>query len=239
MNGGTDISIYMAFWGGIASFASPCVLPLIPSYLSFISGVSFDELSKSSTQTRLRVFTATILFVLGFAIIFVALGASAGFIGSWLMSYRAILTKIAGIIVIVFALFIMDIIKIPQLNATKRFNVSNLNFGLWGAIPLGMAFGFAWTPCVGAYLAPILSMAATSQTVNQGTLLLSIYALGLALPFIATALFFNAALGAFQWIKKNFRTINIISGVLLLIMGILILTGQLNVLNSLLQRFGG
>ncbi|MCL6472696.1 MAG: cytochrome c biogenesis protein CcdA [Firmicutes bacterium] len=238
MNGSPDISIYMAFFVGIASFASPCVLPLIPGYLSFISGISVNDLGRTSTQNRVRVIAATLLFVLGFTIIFVALGASAGFLGSWLISYRAIFMKIAGIVIIIFALFSMELIKIPKLYETKRLNMGNLKIGIWGALPLGAAFGFAWTPCVGPYLGTILSMAATTSTVNQGTLLLSVYALGLGIPFIATALFFNTALGAFQWIKKNFRTINIISGILLLIMGILILTGYLNIINNYIQGVG-
>ncbi len=238
MESGANVSMLMAFSAGIISFISPCVLPLIPGYLSFISGVSVDQLGEASRQSRVRVLIATILFVIGFAIIFVALGASAGLAGSWLTSYKSIMTKVAGIVVIVFALFTMDIIKIPQLYGTKRFQTNKRNFGLWGALPLGMAFGFAWTPCVGPILASIYMVAATSQNVNQATILLSIYALGLGIPFIATALFFNTALGAFKWIKKNYRVINIISGLLLLAMGVLILSGKLTMINGLLQGFG-
>jgi cytochrome c-type biogenesis protein len=238
MSNAPDVSLFMAFSAGIISFISPCVLPLIPGYLSFISGVSVNELGQASAQNRLKVIAATLLFVIGFALIFVALGASAGLAGSWLTSFRSILTKIAGIVIIAFALFTMEIIKIPQLYNTKRFNFSKGNFGLLSALPLGMAFGFAWTPCVGPILASIYMVAATSQSVNQGTILLGLYALGLAIPFIATAIFFNTALGAFQWIKKNYRVINIISGVLLLIMGLLILTGKLSEINSLLLKIG-
>lgn len=236
MNTGADISLFMAFSAGIISFVSPCVLPLIPGYLSFISGVSVDQLEEASAQSRIKVLAATILFVIGFSIIFVALGATAGLAGAWLTSFRSILMKVAGVVIILFALFTMEIIKIPRLYETKRFQMNKRGFGLWGALPLGMAFGFAWTPCVGPILASIYAVAMTSQTVNQGTLLLSVYALGLGIPFIATALFFNTALGAFKWIKNNYRAVNIVSGLLLLAMGILILTGKINVLNSFVQR---
>jgi len=236
MSGAPDIGIFMAFIAGIVSFLSPCVLPLIPGYLSFISGVSVDQLGQPSGHNRLRVLTATILFVIGFALIFVGLGASAGLLGVSLASYKSVLAKVAGVMIIIFALFTMEIIKIPQLYGTKRFQTTKSSFGLWGALPLGMAFGFAWTPCVGPILASIYAVALTSDTVNQGTFLLSAYALGLGIPFILTALFFNFALGAFQWIKKNYRVINIVSGLLLMTMGILLLTGKLNAINAFVLR---
>ncbi|HZD58929.1 MAG TPA: cytochrome c biogenesis protein CcdA, partial [Anaerolineae bacterium] len=222
MSNGDIPGLFIAFTAGIMSFLSPCVLPLIPGYLSFISGISVDKLGQSSSQDRIKVLTATFLFVIGFALIFVGLGASAGLLGVSLMSYKTVLTKGAGVIIILFALFTMDIIKIPQLYGTKRFQTGKSRFGIWGALPLGMAFGFAWTPCVGPILASIFMIATTSDTVNQGTLLLSVYALGLGIPFILTALFFNIALGAFQWIKRNYRTVNIVSDLLLMAMGVLV-----------------
>ncbi|MBE0447715.1 MAG: cytochrome c biogenesis protein CcdA [Actinobacteria bacterium] len=228
MGSNPDIGLLMAFTAGMISFLSPCILPLIPGYLSFISGISVDQLGQSSGQGRVRVLTATILFVIGFALIFVGLGASAGLLGIFLLSYKAILTKVAGVIIIIFALFTMGIIRIPQLYGTKRFQVGKNRFGVWGALPLGMAFGFAWTPCVGPILGSIFMVATTSDTINQGTLLLSVYTLGLGIPFIATALFFNSALGAFRWVKRNYRVVNIISGLLLMAMGILVLTGKLS-----------
>jgi len=226
----------MAFTAGIVSFISPCVLPLIPGYLSFISGVSVDQLGEASGQARFKVLAATILFVIGFAIIFVALGASAGLAGGWFMEYKRVLTYIAGVIIIIFGLFTMEVIKIPQLYATKRLQLNKRSFGIWGALPLGMAFGFAWTPCVGPILASIYMVAATSQNVGQGTILLGAYALGIGIPFIATALFFNTAIGAFNWIKRNYRTINIVSGLLLITMGVLILTNKLNIITAMFER---
>jgi len=231
----SDISLLMAFAAGFISFISPCVLPLIPGYLSFVSGVSVDELGEAAAKSRARVLAATLLFVAGFAIVFILLGASAGLTGSWFISYKSILIKIAGIVIIIFALFTMEIIKIPQLYGTKRLQFSKQRFGIWGALPLGAAFGFAWTPCVGPILASIYAVAMTSQSFNQGIMLLSAYALGLGIPFIATALFFNTALSAFKWIKNNYRVVNIASGLLLLAMGVLILTGQMQVLNRLIQ----
>jgi cytochrome c-type biogenesis protein len=215
-------------------------LPLIPGYLSFISGISVDRLGESSGQDRLKILFATLLFVAGFASIFVGLGVSAGLVGVSLMSYQSIMTKIAGVTIIIFALFTMDIIKIPQLYNTKRFQSNTTSQrGLWGALPLGMAFGFAWTPCVGPILGSIFMVAATGDTVSQGAVLLSVYALGLGIPFIATALFFNTALNAFGWIKKNYRAVNIVSGVLLLAMGILILTDRMTAVNSYILRLTG
>jgi cytochrome c-type biogenesis protein len=235
MNSNADVGLLMAFTAGIISFLSPCVLPLIPGYLSFISGVSVDELGDSSSNSRMKVLKATLLFVAGFAIVFVALGASAGLAGGWLLYYRDILTKIAGVLIILFGLFTMELIKIPQLYSTKRFNIDKRKFGLWSALPIGMSFGFAWTPCVGPILASIYAMAMTSQDASQSVLLLAVYALGLGVPFILTALFFNVALGAFKWIKKNYRVINIVSGVLLIIMGVLIFTNKLSAIGALIQ----
>lgn len=237
MGGSPDIGILIAFTAGIISFLSPCILPLIPGYLSFISGISVDRLGESSGQDRIKILLATLVFVAGFASIFVGLGVSAGLVGVSLMSYQSIMTKIAGITIIIFALFTMDIIKIPQLYNTKRFQSNTTRKrGLWGALPLGMAFGFAWTPCVGPILGSIFMVAATGDTVSQGAVLLSVYALGLGIPFIATALFFNTALNAFGWIKRNYRAVNIVSGVLLLAMGILILTDRMTAVNSYIMR---
>jgi cytochrome c-type biogenesis protein len=235
MNSGADVSLFMAFTAGIISFISPCVLPLIPGYLSFISGISVDQLGEATGESRVKILSATTLFVAGFGIVFVALGASAGLAGSWLLLYREILVKVAGVLIIAFGLFTMELIKIPQLYNTKRFNVDKRSFGIWGALPLGMSFGFAWTPCVGPILASIYTMAMTSQNTGQSVVLLGLYALGLGVPFILTALFFNVALGAFKWIKKNYRAINIVSGVMLIAMGLLILTNKLTVIGSWLQ----
>lgn len=232
MNTSPDVSLFVAFTAGIISFISPCVLPLIPGYLSFISGVSVDELGEASGQAKAKVLIATILFIAGFSIVFVALGASAGLAGGWLIQYRSILIKFAGVLIILFGLFTMDIIKVPQLYNTKRFNVSKRKFGVWSALPLGMSFGFAWTPCVGPILASIYAVAITSQDTGRAVVLLGLYALGLGIPFLLTAVFFNAALGAFKWIKKNYRAINIVSGLMLIIMGLLVLSNKLSLLGS-------
>jgi len=217
---------------------SPCVLPLIPGYISFISGVSMDELTDRDKASKHlgRVAINTIFFVLGFSMIFIAMGASASFIGTWLFQNMSIFNKIAGVLIFLFGLHVTGILRIKALNYEKRFHTGQKKYGVLGSVVIGMAFAFGWTPCIGPILGSILTIAASSDTVWQGVILLAFYSAGLGIPFILTALLFNFLIGFFGFIKRHFRAVEIISGGLLMLIGILIFFNLLNMIaNSLLE----
>jgi cytochrome c-type biogenesis protein len=192
-----DISLIMAFAAGVVSFLSPCVLPLVPGYLSVVSGLSFDQLALSHSKPALlrRAAGHAVFFILGFSTIFVALGASATAIGQFMQVRANLFTKIGGVIVILLGLHIMGVWKIGLLYREKRFLRSGLSKGVVGAFITGLAFAFAWTPCIGPILGAILTFSATQETVSRGILLLSIYSLGLGVPFLLAALGMQSFLG--------------------------------------------
>jgi len=231
-----DISWLIAFAAGALSFFSPCILPLLPAYLSYISGISLAELEAGHQDARVRVFVSSLLFVLGFAVIFTFLGASASFLGSLLVQHKRFLIKIAGLLIIVMGLFILGLIKVPFLFQERRFHISQLSLGPLTALFVGMAFALGWTPCIGPILSSILMYAGTTGIMERGALLLLIYSLGLGIPFILSGLILNNILGAFDWIKRNFRLINSISGGLLILWGILLFTGKIFYINTLFLR---
>jgi cytochrome c-type biogenesis protein len=227
-----------AFIAGIISFISPCVWPIVPGYISFISGVSLQELKgqvdvddKEKKRLRRQVVINSLFFVLGFSLVFVAMGASATYIGQWFAENRVILARVAGIIIIVFGLHMMGITPIKWLNYEKRFHANKKPLGLLGSLFIGLAFAFGWSPCIGPILAGVLAMAATQETVGQGVALLGAYSLGLGLPFIATSLAVNRFLNVFGHVKKHMRTVEIVAGVLLVAVGVLVATDQLQALS--------
>lgn len=229
-----------AFVAGFVSFISPCVLPLIPVYLSFVSGVSMKELQEGQTDSWKRVVGSSVLFVLGFSIIFVGLGASASQLGHYLGDYRPVLLRVGGALVMVMGLVFVGAAKIPFLQQERKFHVANKPAGFLGPIVVGMAFGFGWTPCVGPFLGTILSYAADSTTVTRGMGLLLTYSLGLGLPLLLTALAFSRALVAFQWIKRHYGIVNVASGSMLILMGALLLTNRMTEIQGrLLGMFAG
>lgn len=228
-----QVSLFLAFLAGFVSFLSPCVLPLIPGYLSFITGVSFNELQEAENVKRGKIFLPSLYFVLGFSLVFIALGASASFIGSFFLSYRQFLTKIAAVLIIFFGLSLMGLVKLTFFQ--KQRAVKKLSRSPLGILMLGMSFSLAWTPCVGPVLTSILAFASTSQTVAKGALLLAFYALGLGLPFILTGFLFNHFTAFFNWIKTRYQLISVASGFILIIMGLLLLTNQLNYFNAWLR----
>jgi cytochrome c-type biogenesis protein len=235
-----SVGYFSAFLAGGLSFVSPCVLPLIPGYISFISGVSLDDLTnreKASSHLG-RVATNTIFFVVGFSLIFIALGASASFVGGWLRDNIAIFNKLGGVLIFLFGLHVAGVFRIRALNYEKRIHTGQKKFGVIGAILIGMAFAFGWTPCIGPILGSILTVAASQGTVGKGIILLAFYSAGLGIPFILTALLFNYLIGFFGFIKRHFRAVEIISGVLLMVIGILIFFNLLNIIaNKLLEFF--
>jgi cytochrome c-type biogenesis protein len=233
-----NISLLAAFTAGLISFVSPCVLPLIPAYLSFISGVSVEEMKSRDKKSQVlkKVSLNTLLFILGFSVVFVALGASATFFGEFLLAKLSLFNKIAGAIIMILGLHLLGVFRIRFLNYEKRFHTQSRPLGLLGSFLIGLAFAFGWTPCIGPILAGILCLAANQGTVTKGILLLSFYSLGLGIPFFVTAVSFHSFLSVFGWIKKHFRTVEIISGSFLIIIGFLMLTGSFGSLTGFLVR---
>lgn len=233
-----EVSILLAFMAGIVSFLSPCVLPLIPGYVSMVSNVSFDELQTGSTaDVKLKkVLFPSLMFVLGFTIVFVLLGMSASFAGSFLTSHKNLFLQISGGLILLFGLFVMELIKIPQLYRERRMNLPGKNLGMAGTVLLGVAFGFGWTPCVGPILSSILAFVATTEDTGRGALLLSTYSLGLGLPFILTGLALSRALSAFSWVKRHYTMYKYVVGGVLVLVGTLMLTNNLFYLNIYGQR---
>lgn len=224
--------VFAAFIAGVISFLSPCVLPLVPPYLSYISGVSLEALRSESdrNETQKRVITGCIFFILGFSLVFILLGAGATWIGYFLRSERQLFNKIAGIIVILFGLHLVGLLKIGLLYREKRMNVEVKKAGTLSSFLLGVAFAFGWTPCIGPILAGILAYASTQNTVWQGVGLLAVYSLGLGIPFFLSALLMNKFFTVFEGVKRHLHTVEVISGVLLIIIGVLIFTDKFTML---------
>lgn len=233
------VEIPTAILAGFLSFISPCVLPLIPGYLSFISGVSIEDLTskEKSRDHMMKVVINTVFFVCGFSLVFVTLGATATFVGEALQRYLPLFNKIAGVLVFLFGLHVAGVFKIKALNYEKRFQASGKKMGVIGSLVIGIAFAFGWTPCIGPILGSILTLAAQQNSVNNGIVLLLFYSAGLGVPFILTAVLFNYLIGTFGFIKRHFRAVEIISGVLLMIIGILIFFNLLQVIaNFILEQ---
>lgn len=234
-------SFIAAFVAGVLSFISPCVLPLIPGYLSFISGVTLDDMqgtgaagSAAVAASRRRVLIASLFFILGFSFVFISLGAAASAIGQYLMAPGTgrlrLLTKVAGAVVIVFGLHTMGVLRIGWLYSEKRVQMDRKPRGLVGAFVVGLAFAFGWTPCIGPILAGILAVAGSKDTVSQGVQLLAVYSLGLGVPFLVTALAINHFFAAFAKIRRHYHKIEIVSGLLLVAIGVLIFTDQFTII---------
>ena len=233
-----SVSLIAAFTAGIISFISPCVLPLIPAYLSFISGISLDEMRRQeSGRARVlkKVSLNAMLFILGFSVVFIALGATATVLGQFLLTKLAILTKIGGVILVILGLHIAGVFRLRFLDYEKRFHATKKPFGMLGSFVVGMIFAFGWTPCIGPILAAILAYAGTRETVGQGIVLLSVYSLGLGLPFFLAGIGINTFFGLFERIRKYFRVIEIVSGILLILVGVLVFTNDLQRIASFFQ----
>lgn len=232
----------LPFVGGIISFLSPCVLPLVPAYLSFVSGLSAEEVlvrgRRKKGQTE-RMLFSLMLFILGFSIIFVLMGASASLVGGFLLEQKALLSRVSGVMIILMGFFFLGVLRIPWLNMEKRpFLTSNPDSptGALSNILVGMAFGFGWTPCIGPILSSILLYASTTSTVGLGMALLSAYAIGLGVPFLVSGLLLSRAMGAFGWMKRNYRWINLAGGLLLIAMGSLLLLNQVGYVSRFFQQ---
>lgn len=228
-----------AFLGGILSFLSPCVLPLIPSYVSFITGISFDDF-KTGDRARLRKLTLinSFAFVLGFSTVFVLLGVSSSYVGKFLSTYYDHIRIIGGIIVIIFGLYVMGVLKLNLLAYDKRVHLQSKPRGHFGSFIVGLTFGAGWTPCIGPILGSILLIASTTGSAMQGFKLLLVYSLGLAVPFMVTSLAINSFLSHFSSIQKYMRLIMILSGLLLIGFGVILLTDKVYLLLSIAPDLG-
>jgi cytochrome c-type biogenesis protein len=230
VSNGVDTTVIAAFAVGFVSFISPCVLPLVPGYLSAVSGVSLAEM-RSGERSTARILMPAIVFCLSFTVVFVALGMTATGLGSTLQDSRNTLDKIAGLIIVALGVFFLLTPFVPKLNKEWRPDALISRAGSGGPLVAGAAFAVAWTPCVGPTLGSILTAASTQDTVGKGGILLAFYSAGLAVPFLLTALAFDRATGAFRWLRDRYLIITAISGVVLITMGLLLFTGELQRLN--------
>jgi cytochrome c-type biogenesis protein len=225
-----DTTVVAAFAVGFLSFVSPCVLPLVPGYLSTISGVSFAELNDG--RSRARVLGPALLFCLAFTAMFVALGMTATGLGQTLQDHRQLLRQVSGIVIGVMGLLFIGTLFLPLLNREWRPESLLARAHTGGPIVAGLAFAVAWLPCTGPTLGAILTAAGTKSTVGQGGVLLAFYALGLAVPFILSALAFSRFSGIFRFFRNHYTAITVVSGVVLVVMGVLLFTNELSRLNS-------
>jgi cytochrome c-type biogenesis protein len=217
---------------GLISFASPCILPLIPSYVSYITGISYDELV--SRESRRRNMNITLLhslsFVAGFTIIFVLLGATASFAGSVLSRHLDIIRIAGGVLIIIMGVFVMDVVKIPFLQREAKLHLKTRPAGFVGTLIVGMIFGAGWTPCTGPFLGSVLALAMETETMGRGMALLTFYSLGLGIPFIISAIAISAFLSSFNRLRRHFKVIKIVSGAILIVMGVLLIMDKMTIL---------
>lgn len=233
-----DASILTAFLAGIIAFLSPCVLPLMPGYLSIVTKLSYEDLSESDDISKFStIFIPSLVFVLGFSTVFVSLGAFSSQIGNFLAANKPLILKIIGVLIIIFGLFTMEIVKIPWLYKERRLSGNDTKKGgLIGNYILGIAFGFGWTPCVGPILASILLYASTAEGTFKGPLLLLVYSIGLGIPFILTGLAFCHALNTFKTIRKYYNYYKYVVGGALIFVGVLMVSNNLYQLNIYGQK---
>jgi len=226
-----SLTLLVAFTAGLLSFLSPCVLPLVPSYVTFITGMGLDDVSKA----RRAALTHAVLFVLGFSFIFVALGAGASAFGQLLREYRVWLARVGGVLMVAMGLWMLGVITVGALQQERRIHLSDKPLGYLGTIVVGIAFGAGWTPCLGPTLGAILLLAANETALAKGILLLTAYSAGLAVPFLVSALAIDRFLGFFQSFRKNIGTVNRVAGGLLVVVGVLMFTGWFERLAAYLQ----
>src|SRR6266404_6466067 len=230
-----DLSPVAAFVAGTVSFLSPCVLPLVPGYVSLISGTTVDELQQEQKKNLFSgVMLKSAAFIVGFSVVFIALGAAATKIGQITKSYHSILSIVAGIVIIVFGLHLTGLLQIKALYADKRLHSITGGKSMWGAFVVGFAFAFGWTPCIGPILSAILALAAAQGTVQRGIVLLAIYSLGLAVPFLLTSLGIERFLAFYSRFRSHLHKVEVGSGVLLICLGLLIGFNKFTVLNQYL-----
>lgn len=235
-----EVSFPLAFLAGFLSFLSPCVLPLVPSYITFITGISFEDLTGKTDRKRVQFLTITnsLAFIFGFSSIFIMLGASSSVIGNFLFAYQEWIRIIGGILVIMFGLFVAGFIRLDFLTRERKFHMGGKPAGYFGSFFIGMTFAAAWTPCIGPILGSILLYAGSQGSASFGLKLLAVYSLGLAIPFLIASIGINSFLSYSAKLRKYMRWIMIASGLLLIIFGILLLTDNISQLSSLFPDLG-
>lgn len=226
-----SLTVVVAFTAGLLSFLSPCVLPLVPSYLTFITGLGLEDASRARRTT----ITHALLFVLGFSLIFVLLGAGASALGQLLLAYRVWIARVGGVLMILMGLWMMGVLRVDALQQERRVHLSDKPLGFLGTVVVGIAFGAGWTPCLGPTLGAILLLAANESELMKGVGLLTAYSAGLAVPFLLSAIAVERFLTFFQRFKHNLGTVNRIAGILLIVVGVLMLTGWFQRLAAWLQ----
>lgn len=227
------VTLFVAFSAGLLSFLSPCVLPLVPSYITFITGLSLENV----TQARRTAIVHSLFFVLGFSIIFVALGAAATMLGQMLLAYRDWIARAGGVLIILLGLWMLGALRIDALQRERRFQLSDKPIGYLGTVLVGITFGAGWTPCLGPTLGAILSIAGIQAELGKGITLLSAYSLGLAVPFVLSAVALERFFRFFERFRKQLGTVNRIAGLLLILVGVMMLTGWFQKLAIWLQPF--
>lgn len=234
-----EINIFVAFTAGLLSFLSPCILPIIPSYLSFISGVSLAEMSASHAKAdvRRRVVFNSLAFIVGFSIIFVSLGASASYLGSLFFGYRSFIRTLGGAFIILVGIYLIGFFKVSLLDRYLQFNLKNKPAGYLGSALVGVTFAVAWIPCVGPILGAILALAGASAEIEKGIFLLSIYAAGLAVPFFLSAVAVNSFFRFSKMFRRYVQAVHLAAGILLVIVGVLLVTDYFTLLNIYAIRF--
>ena len=229
----TDVSFFVAFTAGIFSFLSPCVLPIVPSYLSFVSGVSLEEMRapQVASRVRWRVTLNSLAFIFGFSVVFISLGASVSFLSSFFLVYRDVIRTLGGVFIVLVGVYLMGFFKVSLLDRYLQFNLKDKPAGYLGSVLVGVVFAVAWTPCVGPILGAVLALAGTSGEAGRGFVLLTSYAAGLALPFFLSAVAVNSFFQLSQRFRRYIHAIHFVAGVLLVIVGILLITDYMTRLN--------
>ena len=227
------VSFPAAFVAGLLSFFSPCVLPLIPAYFTFITGFSIEELTeKYNSEIRKKVFLSTFLFVLGFSLVFILMGASASYLGGLMFTYKKLIRIIGGILIIILGIHLTGLIRVPGLDFEKRITLEKKPLHFFGTLIIGMAFGAGWSPCIGPLLGSILIIAGNQETVWQGVILLGIYSSGLAIPFIIISIFINFLLTFIKKASKVLKYVNVVAGVVLIVVGLILVSNKLYVFSG-------
>lgn len=232
-------NLWIAFAAGVVSFLSPCILPLVPGYISFMSGLSLEDLSRGANRQEIlkRAGLGSVFFVLGFSLVFTVLGASASAVGRLLSDHISVISKIAGVVIILFGLHTIGLLKIKWLYYEKRFEAGKIPAGFFGAFLMGLAFAFGWTPCIGPILSGILALAAVEGSALKGTGLLFAYSMGIGIPFIITGFATGRFLEFFRLYKRYIRWGEIAAGLILVFVGVLIFTQKLTILTGMLPKW--
>lgn len=234
-----DVSFIMAFLAGLLSFVSPCVLPVIPFYITFITGLTYDELTSTDNKKEIRWLTVknSLIFIAGFSFIFIMLGAGATSVGKFFLTRQDLIRKTGGVIIIILGLYFMGVLKLKFLMSEKRVQIQNKPAGYLGTFLVGVAFAAGWTPCIGPILGSILLIASTKESVTTGIELLAVYSAGLGLPLLLTSFAVNSFLAYFKKMNRWMNYITVMSGIFLVLLGALLMTNSFTVVTSLLSKY--